>query len=286
MKILVIGGTRFIGPPLVRDLFLRGHATTVLNRGTRPVSFPHGVNSVVGDRTRKISLPGHFDVVIDTCAYKPEDISRVFEGIHSDHYLHVGTAASYRKTHLFPLTEESPIGEWPFWGSYGVGKAACEEYLMQSGRRYGVIRPVYILGKNNPVPRESFIYAALRRGDTIRVPGNGLALVQFVFVEDVVSSIVRMAETQATGAYNCCGPDVVTLRGLVGEMASIAGVEPDMEDNPATDGTHHDVKEFPFGNEHFFCSNRKLTMLGVEFTPLIEGLRRDYDEFYKNMTSM
>lgn len=284
MNILIIGGSRFMGPLLVRELSSRGHTVTVFNRGTRKVSLPQGVIAVVGDRTQEFSLPGNFDVVIDTCAYKPEDITRVFEGVHFDYYLHIGTAASYKKSHLFPLIEESPLGEWPLWGNYNLGKVACEEYLKQSGKKYGVIRPVYILGKNNHVPRESFIYTALRRGDTIRVPGNGLALIQFVYVEDVVSSIVRVAEAKATGAYNCCGPDVVTLRGLVEEMATIAGLKLTMEDNPNTDGTHHDGKEFPFGNEHFFCTNNKLKMLGVEFTPLLEGLKRDYAEYYEAIT--
>ena len=120
MKILIIGGSRFMGPLLVQELALRGHTITVFNRGTREMSLPQGVTAVVGDRAEGFSFSPSFDAVIDTCAYTPEDIERVFKDVRFDYYLQIGSAASYKKTHLFPLTEESPLGEWPLWGNYNL----------------------------------------------------------------------------------------------------------------------------------------------------------------------
>jgi len=284
MNILVVGGSRFVGPLLVQALALRKHNLTVFNRGTREITWPEGVRVVSGDRTQGFSLRETFEVIVDTCAYKPEHIERLFTDVDCDYYLHVGTAASYKKTHLFPLTEESALGEWPLWGEYNLGKLACENLLQKSQKPYGVIRPVYILGKNNHVPRESFIYSALRRGETIRIPGDGSAIIQFVFADIVASSVVALAEARAEGAFNCCGNEAITLRGLVKEMATIAGVKPVIEFNPRMNGIEHDAQEFPFANEHCFCSNEKIKKLGISFPPLLDNLSRDYHEYYENVT--
>lgn len=273
-----------MGPLLVEALVSRGHTVTVFNRGTRKVALPKGTTAVVGDRTMGFRIKDNFDVVIDTCAYTAEHVKRVFEDIHFDYYLHIGTASSYQKSHTFPLTEQSPLGAWPLWGEYNVGKRACEAFLKKSARPYGVIRPVYILGKNNHLSRENFIYGALRRGATVKIPGDGLALIQFVFVESVVSSLVTLAETQTEGAFNCCGSEAITLLGLVEEMATIAGVKSVIEFNQKTNGVEHDEQEFPFANEHFFCTNQKLKALGVEFSPLLRSLERDYADYYEAVT--
>lgn len=284
MNILVVGGSRFVGPLLVQTLALHKHNVTAFNRGTREITWPEGVRVVIGDRTQGFPLKETFDVVVDTCAYKPEHIERLFTDVDSDYYLHVGTAASYRKTHLFPLTEDSSLGEWPVWGEYNLGKVACEEFLKKSQKPYGVIRPVYILGKKNHVPRESIIYSALRRGDTIRIPGDGAAIIQFVFAEIVASSLVALAEAKAEGAFNCCGNEAITLSGLVEEMGTVAGVKPVIEFNAKTNGIEHDAQEFPFVNEHCFCSNEKIRKLGISFPPFLVELRRDYHDYYEKVT--
>jgi 2'-hydroxyisoflavone reductase len=284
MKILIIGGSRFMGPLLVAALSSRGHAVTVFNRGTRDIKWPKGITVVQGDRNEGFNFSESLDAVIDTCAYNPEHIEQVFKDIQTDYYLFVSSAVAYKKAYIFPITEESPLGEWPLWRDYNAGKVACEKYLEKSGKPYGGIRPVYILGKKNHVPRESFIYSALRKRGTITLPGDGLALAQFVFVEEVVQAMLLLAESKKEGSFNCCGNEAITLQGLVEEMAKIVGVTANIEYDLGAAGENHQESEFPFANEHFFCSNQKLKALGVSFGPLIPNLKRDYEAYYEAIT--
>lgn len=282
MKILIIGGSRFLGPELIKQLIKRHHDITVFNRGKIKYEY-EDVRFVQGDRNLSFDLKEHFDVVIDTCAYNGLQTKNALDNLSFDFFLHVGTAAVYQKTDIFPLTESHNIGDWPIWGNYNKGKVECELILKQSNIAYASIRPVYILGKNNPFNRELFIYSKIKNRFPIVLPGNGQAIVQFVFLENVASSIVKIVEQKKTGVFNCGGNELITLNELVKEMAKIVNMPVKIINNPNLDDQKFDINEFPFPNEIFFCDNKKMLDLGLIFTPLIDGLRRDYDEYYKRV---
>ncbi len=283
MDILILGGSRFVGPLIVDKLLKKGHSVAVFNRGRERTDYGKA-EFVRGDRDQGFAaLKGRrFDAVIDMCAYERRQTEAALEGIDAGFFVHMSTAAAYKKSELFPLTEESPLGDWPLWGAYNKGKAECERVLAESGRKYASIRPVYILGPANYVPRESFIYSALREGRTLALPGNGMAVVQFVFSDEVAESAVAVSEKGAEGAFNCCGDEAITLRGLAEMMARISGREAIIKNSPAHDGDSFDESEFPFANENFLCSNAKIKGLGVRFIPLERGLERDYRDYYSN----
>src|SRR3989344_1494993 len=282
MKILIIGGSRFVGPLIVDKLVSKGHDVTLFNRGRIKSSYKN-IKFIQGDRKEGFDIDDHFDVVIDTCAYKGIHIQKAIAELNFDYYLNFGTAASYKKSKVFPLNEESEIGDWPYWGDYNKGKVECEEVLRQSGIKFSTIRPVYILGANNYVDSEKFIYSRINNGEEIILPGNGQALIQFVFAEDVANSIVFLAENNIEGEFNCCGDEVITLNGLIDEMGKIVGVKPLVKYNPHTDGEKHDINEFPFANENFFCTNDKIKNFGIKFTSLTNGLKNDYENYYKKI---
>src|SRR3989344_946913 len=281
-KILVIGGSRFVGPALIQKLSAGNFDITVLNRGLIHSDYPAGVRFIKGDRNTGFNIQEHFDIVIDMCAYTGAHTKRALEELRFDFFVHMSTAAVYKKTEIFPLTEESPIGEWPLWGDYNKGKVECERVLAASKIKFAAIRPVYILGPNNYCDRERFIYSKIKRGDPIILPGNGEALVQFVFAEDVARSIALIAEKKIAGAFNCAGDETITLKGLVEEMGRIMGIKPKLQYNPKTDGDRFDIAEFPFANENLVCDNTKLKNLGVTFKALIKGLAEDYQQYYQS----
>jgi nucleoside-diphosphate-sugar epimerase len=284
MKILIIGGSRFIGPRLIEELKKKHHSVTVFNRGNIKKEYGQGIIYVRGDRDVGFTaIKNKFDVVIDTCAYNGRQTKKALDQLKFDHFINIGTAASYKKTDIFPLTEESSLGEWPLWGDYNRGKIECEEILKRSGIKYASVRPVYILGPNNHVNREQFIYSHLKKKEPLILPGNGQGLIQFVFVYDVVNLLLYLAEKRKSGIFNCCGDEAITLRGIVKVMAEITGVKPVLEFNLKADGEKFNPEEFPFANENFFCSNKKLKDLGIEFTPLLQGLKNDYRQYYKKV---
>ena len=155
--------------------------------------------------------------------------------------------------------------------------------LEKSGVKYVSMRPVYILGPNNYIDREKFIYSKIKNSETITLPGNGEAMVQFVFVKEVAESIVLLATRKLQGAFNCAGDEAITLNGLVNEMGKIIGKNPVIKHNASTDGSNWNDNEFPFGNENFFCDNSKIKNLGIKFTPLLSGLKSDFKNYYKNV---
>ncbi|AJF62690.1 MAG: Nucleoside-diphosphate-sugar epimerase [archaeon GW2011_AR20] len=282
MKILIIGGSRFVGPLVVEKLLKKGHDVTIFNRGKIQSNY-NKVKFVQGDRRNGFNIKDKFDAVIDTCAYKGEHTQRAINDLKFDYYLNFSTAAVYKKTTKFPLTEESEIGDWSYWGDYNKGKVECENVLKESKVNHANLRPVYILGKNNYVDRERFIYSRIENNRSLILPGNGEAKIQFVFAEDVADSIVLLSENKIEGNFNCCNDDIVTLKELTEFMGDVVGIKPLIEYNSNTDGENHDESEFPFANETFYCANDKLKKLGIKFIPLFEGLKEGYENYYKKI---
>ncbi|MBI2079503.1 NAD-dependent epimerase/dehydratase family protein [Candidatus Micrarchaeota archaeon] len=285
MDILIIGGSRFIGPILVDELLKNNHQITIFNRGNIKSNYGERINFIKGDRNdgfRKLRKP-IFDAVIDMCAYLSEQTKAAIDQLSFDFFLNVGTAASYNMPQNLPLTEKSPLGDWSLWGDYNKGKVGCEKVLRESRIKFATIRPVYVLGPKNYVDREHFIYSKIKNQEPILIPGDGQALVQFVFAKDVAKSIALLAEGKKTGAFNCAGDEIISLVDLVNEMGKIVGKKPIIKFNPDADGENFKEGEFPFANQSFFCSNKKLKKLGIEPTQLTKGLKENYENYYKYM---
>ncbi len=276
MRFLIIGGSRFTGPIITERLLSRGHEVTLFNRGISGFT-PEGAKHIQGNRKSGFwKVAEHFDTVIDTCAFSGADTLQAINNIDFDFFLHFGTAAAYRKTGKLPFTEDSPLGPWPIWGSYNRGKVECEKVLSSSGTDYATIRPVYILGPNDYTRREGFIFSKIGKNE-IRIPGGGDAKVQFVFSDEVAEAFALIGECQMKGAFNCAGDEVTTLKGLVEKMAQVKGEVVDIRADPQTD-----TSEFPYANEDFFCTNKKLKSLGLEFRSLDDGLKSDYENYYSH----
>ncbi len=282
MKILVIGGSRFVGKHLVKKLLDNGHTLTIFNRGNHTETYPKEVTYVKGDRDEGFPFTESFDAVIDMCAYTGEQTKTALDSIKTDYFLHFGTIAAYKKTEILPLVEgESEIGVWEAWGDYNTGKVECEKILGESAVKHGNIRPVYILGPDNYVDRENFIYQKIKKGEEIILPGNGQALVQFAFAYDVADVIVKMVENSIEENINVAGDELVTLKGLVEALGSIIGITPIIKYNPEADGKNQIDEEFPFANENMVGSNKKMKELGITPTKLMDGLREDFNTCYK-----
>lgn len=164
MNILIIGGSRFVGPHVISLLLKKKHRLTIFNRGSISSKYPRGVRYIKGDRTNGFDITEKFNAALDTCAYVGSQTKKAIKDLKFDYFLHFGTIAAYKKTEIFPLSEESPIGEWPSFGDYNKGKVECEQVLVKSEIKYGIVRPAYILGPKNYCDRENFIYSRIKKG--------------------------------------------------------------------------------------------------------------------------
>jgi nucleoside-diphosphate-sugar epimerase len=162
MRILIMGGTRFIGVYLTQMLVAQGHEVALFNRGNKPV--PSGVTQIQGDRTDsaqlKAKLSGEsFDAVFDNNGRELSDtqpLVEIFQG-RLQHFVYVSSAGVYLKSDQMPHIEGDAVDP----KSRHKGKFATETYLVDQGIPFTSIRPVYIYGPQNYNDLEAWFLTAL-----------------------------------------------------------------------------------------------------------------------------
>ncbi len=248
MKVLVMGGTQFNGLALVRELAKYGHDVTVLNRGKTAVDLPHGVKRLYADRTDAAALKAalgaqEFDCVQDVNAYRPEDVKLMREVFHgrTGHYVFVSSTVIYAASELLPISEDSPVDRSPQQNEYGRLKLECEDFLFREHRAHGfpatVVALSMVFGPSNVLPdREQRMFARLRAGRPILIPGDGSTLAQVGHVEDQARALrMLMANPKSFGRrYNLTGADYFSADGYVDAFAAILGVTPNKVYVPAS----------------------------------------------------
>lgn len=235
MRLLVLGGTVFLGRAVVDAAVARGHDVTVFHRGRHPAPRPADVTEVLGDRTAGFAaLAGRtFDAVVDTCGYLPADVDRSARGIDAGHYGFVSSASVYADLTTVPVTEESAVLEPPgpavtdvHGEFYGPQKAGCERALRDvRGGSALVVRAGLLVGPHDPTDR--FTYWATRFGSPGPVLAPAIAdhPVQFLDARDLADWMVRAAEDGVTGTMNASGPRrALTFGELLYRAAAAAGV--------------------------------------------------------------
>jgi nucleoside-diphosphate-sugar epimerase len=217
MKLLVLGGTRFLGPALVEAARARGHALTLFNRGkSNPGIFPD-LDQIRGDRDGKLDgLRGRrWDAVIDTSGYVPRIVRMSAELLAPsvERYLFVSTISVYDDSMPPGSAESAKLATLPDPKSedvrahYGALKALCEQAAAAAmpGRTLSV-RPGLIVGPGDGSDRFTYWPVRLDRGGDVLAPGDGSDPAQIVDVRDLASWLIDMTERRETGVYNAVGP--------------------------------------------------------------------------------
>lgn len=290
MRILVMGGTRFIGVYLTRLLVDQGHEVVLLNRGSRPAPVA-GILQLRADRQDSNALKAAladqvFDAVFDNTGRERSDTQLLIEalaGSQLQQFIYVSSAGVYLKSDQLPLVEGDPIDPQ----SRHKGKFETEAYLAEAGIPFTAVRPVYIYGPQNYNPLESWFFDRIARDRPIPIPGNGLHITQLGHVSDLASAMVAaLGNDRALGQiYNVAGDRFVTFDGLARACAVAAGKAPD-----SLQLVHYDPKAFDFGKQkafplrvqHFFASIDKARQ-ALEWSPnfdLVSGLRDSWQQDY------
>lgn len=286
MKVLVIGGTRFIGRGTVERLLERGHDVTIFNRGTKRCLWPGRIREVYGDRTDPSSLLQlrdlAFDGVFDFCAYSGGDTSALLDVVGSiRRFVQMSSGTVYRMHPVLPWREDVPYGPAPLWGAYARGKIECEQVL-RSRRSPTVattaIRAPWVLGPRSYAEREKFVFNRVLDRAEVLIPGDGKALQQFVSSDSLAHSLVAVLETFDSGgwrAFNIASPGYTSNEGFVRICASVVGIEPMLRyvDHP------RDIQDvafnmrdaiFPFPNENYLLDVSVSEQAGI--APPVESL--------------
>ena len=227
MKILIIGGKRFLGIALVEALLKAGHTPTLFNRGqTNPDLFPK-VKQLIGDREKDLDVlkRRRWDAVIDTCGFLPRIVkdSAAFLSTRCDTYVYISSVSVYRDFANPDIDEdyalaqlEDPKDEDYTGASYGPLKALCEYEIQQHFKgKVLVIRPGLIVGPNDPTDRFTYWPWRVAQGGTILAPAPPSSNLQFIDVRDLATFIIKAIESQREGVYNAVGPKHPTNFGAL-----------------------------------------------------------------------
>lgn len=234
LRILVLGGTGFIGPHMVREALRRGHTVELFNRGrTNSDLFPD-LTTYVGDRNNGLAPlgDGEWDVVVDNSGYVPRHVadSAKLLSARASHYVFISSISAYGDFGS-PLNEDSPLAtiddetvEEVTNETYGPLKALCEKRAAQEfgADRLAVLRPTYICGPGDRTDRFTYWPVRTMQGGEMLWPGTPQDDIQIIDVRDLANFVVDVAEQRTSGIYNTATPaGSFTMRDLLQDSLAV-----------------------------------------------------------------
>ena len=245
MKLLILGGTRFLGRHVVAAARARGHEVTLFNRGNYE-SKELDVEIIKGDRHTELhKLKGRrWDAVVDTSGHLPRAVRAAAEVLADEveRYVFISTQNAYKDVTVPGIDETYPrgtltseqldrayaidtSGQPAYAELYGGLKALCEQAAEEvMPNRVLIIRPGLIVGPYDYTDRFTYWPVRVARGGEVLAPGRPDRFIQFIDVRDLAEWTVSMIERKATGAYNAHGvPKQTSMQDLLDECKSVTG---------------------------------------------------------------
>src|SRR5215212_261356 len=297
MRILIIGGTRFLGRHLVEAALARRHEVTLFNRGkTNPDLFPQ-LETILGDREKDLDkLSGRiWEAVIDVAGYFPRIVRLSAEVLEPkvSRYVFISSLSVYADFRKIGMDESYPVGkledetvEEVTGETYGPLKVLCEKVVQETfgGERALIIRPGLIVGPHDPTDRFTYWPVRVARGGDVLAPQKPEALTQIIDVRDLSDFILKLIEDNASGVYNATGPDYeLTLGKLLEVSKEISGSDASFKWASVDFLNQHKIEAWsdmpawiPDSEEDIGFARvnvSKATQAGLRFRPLEETLQ-------------
>ena len=239
MRILVLGGTSFVGRAIVEDALRTGAEVTLFGRGKTGPDLFGDLTRLIGDRDTGDYAAlgaGNWDAVVDASGYVPRHVGQAMDalGERAGRYLFISSHAVYRLDGIGPgSTEDTPRRppvrdtEELTNDTYGPLKVACEDDVVaRYGARATIVRPGKVAGPHDWQPGLTYWVRRAARGGRVAVPGDPRQPVQVVDSRDLARLVVQLLTDDRPGAFHAVGPATpVTLGGLVETCARAAGTE-------------------------------------------------------------
>ncbi|MHA2032776.1 MAG: NAD-dependent epimerase/dehydratase family protein [Candidatus Kariarchaeaceae archaeon] len=237
MKVLVIGGTKFVGRAIIDSFLRNGHEITMFNRGkTNPNLYKSKVTQIKGDREKDLEKLGDksWDVVIDTCGYVPRIVKLSVDYLKDKvkNYVFISSVSAYSSKNKKNVDERAELAtledetvEEITGESYGGLKVLCENEVFDVFKdRTTILRPGLIVGPHDPTNRFSYWPIRIRKGGEILAPGDGKFNVQVIDVRDLAEFCLHLAEKDNSGIFNLTGHNV-TMREFLDICVSATSSE-------------------------------------------------------------
>ncbi len=289
MKILVLGGSYFLGPIFVKNAIENRHSVTVFNRGNRPLCI-EGVSEIRGDRTVPEDLEKiteMYDALVDFCAYEKGDIKRVKEvlGDRTGRYVFISTVDVYERGSGRILDENAPFETRDFGGETGayiLGKVSLEREIKEFDD-HCVLRPSVIYGPGNYAPRENIYFKWISAAGQILEPAPSDGAFQLVFAYDVARAALEACSREefAGKAFNVSPSPAINYEEFTGILRGSCGVDFEVIKVTPEEAFLQQVP-FPFPiykEESEKNDGSALENTGFVYTDVIEGMTETWREY-------
>lgn len=297
-QVLVIGGSYFTGRVFAMVAAREaGFSLTLVNRGTYSMSHLPNLREFRCDRHDPAGLralpAGHYDAVVDFCAYDPGDVKGLLEALpgKTDRYILLSTADVYDRDIRTSKDESAPLltrrpscggGEYMYHKMLLEGEA--REACARRGMELTILRPAFLYGPYNYAPRESFFVEKIVKGLPIPFPADSDARFQFVYVKDAAKAIIACVENPAAAgrAYNLSAPEVLTYRRYMEVLAQVSDLPFTTREVTVAQALEENIPlPFPLTaqEDELYAGDRIVRELGLTYTPFREGMARAYEAF-------
>lgn len=301
LRILILGGTGFIGPHQVSYALERGHSLTLFNRGrTAPELFPD-VEQLRGDRAtgdlEELGGSREWDVVIDNSATDPRWVrdSAQFLKDRAGQYIFISTQSVYASRAGIGMDETAPVGRPDLpkeeWTGYGPSKALSEEEAQRAfPGRATIVRPSLIVGPGDGTDRWTYWPVRVHRGGHVAAPGTPRDPMQFIDVRDLCEWLIRLGEDGTAGVFNAVGPEaplssaemLYGIRAVTSTPVSFTWVDADfLREMGVRAWSDMPAWQVPRGSTAGFArmSNARALAAGLTFRPLADTARDTLEWF-------
>lgn len=247
MKILIIGGTKFLGRHLIEAALKNGHEVTLFNRGQFSKEEFESVEQIHGDRNFGLEKLANrrFDVCIDTCGYLPQSVTASAEFLRDavGQYIFISSISAYRDFRQSNSDENAPLAELTaeqrekfekidvkdeltgivLGEMYGALKVLCEREAEKAmPNRVLTVRPGLIVGEFDWTDRFSYWVMRVAKGGEVLVPADPRHFIQFIDARDLAKWIIKMAEENQNGIFNVTGtPFDLTFGRFLEQIKSV-----------------------------------------------------------------
>ncbi len=300
-RILILGGTGFIGPHQVAYARERGHTLTLFNRGrTAPELFPN-IEQLRGDRaTGELGELGggrEWDAVIDNSATDPRWVREAAQLLkdRAGQYIFISTQSTYVSRAEIGIEETAPVGRPDLpkaeWTGYGPSKALSEEEAQNAfPGRATIVRPSLIVGPGDETDRWTYWPVRVHRGGEMAVPGTPQDPMQFIDARDLSEWLIRLAEDGTAGVFNAVGPEapltsaemLYGIRAVTSQPVSFTWVDADfLAEQGVRAWSDMPAWQPPRGRTAGFArmSNARALAAGLTFRPLAVTARDTLEWF-------
>jgi nucleoside-diphosphate-sugar epimerase len=228
MRLLILGGTVFLGRHVAAEALSRGHEVTVFHRGRHGANLFPEAEHLIGERGSDLrALDGRsWDVAVDTSGYQPADVaasSALLAAAGVEHLAFISTCNVYPTWPAEPVSEETAV--WTEGDDYGPNKAACErEAEAALPGRVAKLRAGLLCGPHDNVFRLPWWVGRIGRGGEVLAPGDPDRTVQLIDARDLATWIVDLGEARRPGTFNATAPaGRTTMRDVLEAAVAATG---------------------------------------------------------------